>query len=140
MDKNERNCQYKTSFDTEFEADLAASRQSYRWKVEIITYKCDYGNHWHTANADPSKRNQHIREVRDYCDFCKCALKPGRWEKHKTFRGHMMAMRRATTGRLLEPARVASIKNENGNGQQQNQVDKPTSNVSKQTQEPDNKQ
>lgn len=47
-------CQMKKHYDTEFEAEIAATKLGYHWKEEYVHYAC--GGHWHIAHADPKKR------------------------------------------------------------------------------------
>ena len=47
-------CQTKVHFDTEFEAERAASITSSNYGSEMMSYQC--GPHWHITHVNPDER------------------------------------------------------------------------------------
>lgn len=80
-------CDAKKLYDTEFEAEIAASKMGYKWGAEMEHYRC--GRHWHIANKDPSLRSRKRTFSRTYCEACDCYMKKGRWKAHQTMRRHI---------------------------------------------------
>lgn len=72
-------CKGKKHYDTEFEAERAASKTSWFIGDEMLHYAC--GRHWHIANRDKAKRGQHPKYRS--CQPCDIAIvRFSRWQKH----------------------------------------------------------
>lgn len=81
-----RNCDSKKLFDTEFEAEVAASKSGHSWDAVMVAYRC--GNHWHIGNEDVSLRSKNRTFEPMYCKTCRVYMKKGRWTKHIATQGH----------------------------------------------------
>lgn len=73
-------CDTKKFYDTEFEAQVAASKTSGFLGEDMVPYQC--GRHWHITHSDPTKRRgvgrRHWR-----CPHCKKIEKRKNAAKHK---------------------------------------------------------
>jgi hypothetical protein len=78
-------CKGKKHYDTEFEAERAASKSSFFFKSEMISYKHD--KHWHIANKNKNMRGKHPK-YRE-CYVCDVIVKTSRWSKHIRVNKHL---------------------------------------------------
>lgn len=73
-------CDTKVLYDTEFEAEIAASKATGRFDEEFLHYRC--GTHWHISHSDPVMRRgagkKHWR-----CPRCKWIVRRANAPKHK---------------------------------------------------------
>lgn len=60
-------CQTKVHFDTNFEAERAASITSHRYGDEMMAYRCQ--QHYHITHVDPDKRLGYGHRFKK-CDDC----------------------------------------------------------------------
>ena len=72
-------CNTKVLYDTEFSADVAASKSSYLFNKEMISYRC--GRHWHIATKDKNQRGYNL------CGKCGY-IKGGSWDTHLLSKKH----------------------------------------------------
>ena len=79
-------CNVKILYDTEFEAERAASIAGYNFKSEMKHYPC--GKHWHIANRMKINRSKQRSFNKGWCDICQTYMKPQNYERHITMRGH----------------------------------------------------
>lgn len=89
-------CDVKVLYDTEFEAEIAASKVSFKLGSEMEAYQCPGTKHWHIANKDISRRSKHRKDHRMYCDICHTYMKPNRWPTHKTLQSHLRKERQGS--------------------------------------------
>lgn len=102
--RTEEACNYKKLYDTQFEAERAASITAHKFGEEMTVYEC--GKHYHLAHVDPSLRNKHIKPPRiDWCKTCHVYINPKNYDKHILKVRHLR----------MAKARVASIGDEPSN-------------------------
>lgn len=73
------NCETKKFYDTEFEAEIAASKTEGVTGEEMIPYPC--GRHFHITHKDPDKRRGFGMYWR--CPYCKQLIKRGKRKSHR---------------------------------------------------------
>lgn len=73
-------CQSKKFFDTEWEAQLAATRAEFKFGDEMKPYSC--GAHWHITHADPELRRGAGHKFTK-CRRCREIVKQSKISKHK---------------------------------------------------------
>jgi hypothetical protein len=79
-------CDVKILYDTEFEAEIAASKSSYALGAEMIHYRC--GTHWHVANKEKKNRSKYRKHHQTWCEACNTYMKASRYKGHLTRVGH----------------------------------------------------
>lgn len=80
-------CDVKKMYDTEFEAERAASQTAAFFDSEMVPYKC--GSHWHIANKNPALRSKRRSFEKTYCDVCDVYMLKKTYEAHTRKLGHM---------------------------------------------------
>jgi len=83
---NKNQCESKRFYDTEFEAERAASIASHDFTAPMQHYRC--GTHWHIGNVHKALRSRNRPYNRTYCPACKIYMRPVRWRTHVTLGGH----------------------------------------------------
>lgn len=79
-------CISKVRYDSEWEAERAASISGSKFGTDMIAYSCE--NHWHIANSDPANRSRGRPDSKTYCEVCNTYMKRGRYRRHVTTKGH----------------------------------------------------
>lgn len=79
-------CDVKRLYDTEFEAEIAASKASYDLDSEMVHYRC--GLHWHIANKAKKNRSKNRKHHQTWCSACKVYMKSKNYKNHLTRIGH----------------------------------------------------
>lgn len=91
----QNQCDAKRFYDTEFEAQRAASIASADFGVEMLHYRC--GRHWHIANKYRALRSANRKFNRAYCDICDVYMRPKRYPTHIALAGHLARAKRKAT-------------------------------------------
>lgn len=73
-------CDTKTLYDTEFEAEIAAVKESHRRGIDFTYYQC--GTHWHLTHRDYTQRRG-VGKRYWRCPKCKEIVKKSNAWKHK---------------------------------------------------------
>lgn len=79
-------CDVKVLYDTEFEAERAASIAEHEFKSEMTWYRC--GRHYHIANKRKKNRSKNRKVNRSWCVACQTYMKPQNYARHITLVSH----------------------------------------------------
>lgn len=79
-------CDVKVMYDTEFEAERAASIAEHEFQSVMTHYRC--GTHWHIANKYKKFRTKNRKVNRGWCVACQTYLKPQNYNRHLTLPAH----------------------------------------------------
>jgi hypothetical protein len=79
-------CDVKILYDTEFEAEIAASKATHGLGAEMIYYRC--GAHWHIANKAKANRSRRRKHHQSWCEDCQVYMKAKNYKRHLTLVGH----------------------------------------------------
>jgi len=75
-----RVCDTKKFYDTEFQAQRAASKTEWSLNAEMIHYPC--GTHWHISHKNKSERRGYGHNYWR-CPHCKQIIKKSKIDKHR---------------------------------------------------------
>lgn len=82
-----RNCDAKRFYDTEWEAERAASIAEHDFGAPMVWYK--HGTHWHIGNKIKNLQSKRRTFRQAYCKACDVFMRPSHFKAHQEKPGHL---------------------------------------------------